>query len=682
MDTSAQTESILDLMKSIKKEQIVLPEFQRDFVWELGKTYDLFDSLVKNIFIGSIIYGVPSFEITTREIDTRPRTGEGSKRKLKITSYKKAEINQKVKTSGFRLLLDGQQRITSIYRALLGHDHVWFIAKPQNDVPENFSAATLEEILSEFSGKESREECLSIKLSDVFDMMEHDYLEDEIKTKFFDILQYPQLVQSEEKKPIFRQYLSIAKKLQDLFKSQKLVSYYLLDTTLEKFALFFERSNSRGIQLNFIDILAAKLYEGFNLREHIQDFKEQYPHYEINKEIIVRAISFLVSGGKDIERSYILQHLSAEDFSKYWKAVCEWYRKTLDFLYENHFILSQSWIPYENMLIPLMMFLKEIGGVFSQMTEKQLKFIRFWYWSSIFAQRYTGSSNEIIIQDALILISISHGEKITDRNYFYKLKCQIGTADELHSFTKKGSVLYRGVLNLINYRAGGLLDWMSTTKLSFNQDKIEDHHIFPRKYISSAYQNNEEALALTDSVVNRTLIPKLTNIKIGAQTPSSYLKELLKKNSNLKQSLENHLIPSELLDGTYDQDYLFFVEERAERIFQIIQEYVITMSDEIRSEFYHEPRIFQELDKIHVWGAYYNKKLDADFYPELQQVLYQGKMYSPSGAANIAKKDLTGQETSTNGWEFWKFLDEHGQEKYILELRKSVKELNAEQPAA
>ena len=83
MDTSAKTESILDIIKGIEKETIVLPEFQRDFVWELGKTYDLFDSLVKNIFIGSIIYGVPSFEISIRELDNRPRSGKGSKGKLK-----------------------------------------------------------------------------------------------------------------------------------------------------------------------------------------------------------------------------------------------------------------------------------------------------------------------------------------------------------------------------------------------------------------------------------------------------------------------------------------------------------------------------------------------------------------------------------------------------------------------
>ena len=43
-------------------------------------------------------------------------------------------------------------------------------------------------------------------------------------------------------------YLQGCQKLSDLFKREKLISYYLLDMSLDKFCLFFERSNSRGIQ--------------------------------------------------------------------------------------------------------------------------------------------------------------------------------------------------------------------------------------------------------------------------------------------------------------------------------------------------------------------------------------------------------------------------------------------------
>ena len=84
MDTGQKTESIFQLVEDIIKDRVALPEFQRDFVWEIEKSFDLFDSFVRGIFIGSLIYGVPSFEITVRELDSRPRSGKGSRTRPKL----------------------------------------------------------------------------------------------------------------------------------------------------------------------------------------------------------------------------------------------------------------------------------------------------------------------------------------------------------------------------------------------------------------------------------------------------------------------------------------------------------------------------------------------------------------------------------------------------------------------
>jgi len=89
MDTGQKTESIAQLVDDIVKDRVALPEFQRDFVWDIDKTFDLFDSFVRDIFVGSLIYGVPSFEITVRELDRRPRSGKGSRARLKLSSYNK-----------------------------------------------------------------------------------------------------------------------------------------------------------------------------------------------------------------------------------------------------------------------------------------------------------------------------------------------------------------------------------------------------------------------------------------------------------------------------------------------------------------------------------------------------------------------------------------------------------------
>lgn len=151
-----QTQSLKQLILDIDDKKIYLPEFQRDFVWEISKTYDLFDSLVKDIFIGAIIYGIPSFDIAIREIDNRKKITKGKKRPtLAVTTITKRQIEDINKIGGnFRLVLDGQQRTTSLYRALKGTDEVWFVAKNEDEVQSTtFENAKLEDLLEEIAGE-------------------------------------------------------------------------------------------------------------------------------------------------------------------------------------------------------------------------------------------------------------------------------------------------------------------------------------------------------------------------------------------------------------------------------------------------------------------------------------------------------------------------------------------------
>lgn len=321
VDTGQKTESLAQLVRDIDNGAVVLPEFQRDFVWEIEKTLDLFDSFVRDIFVGALIYGLPSFEITVRELDTRPRSGRGSRRKLALTSFTRPEIEKRVKTHGFRLLLDGQQRATSIYRALKGIDELYFVVTVDQDLPPGIQSLptakrTLENVLSEFRAQPVPAK-INIKMSDVFRVLngemprERDQIELFLQSSSLPHLNRENVSDSAE----FSTYLTHVKNLENLFRQEKLVAYYLLDTDEEKFALFFERSNSKGIQLNFIDILAAKLYGGFNLREKIDTFNEENPELELNREVIVRAISYEVSKGKETGRSYILASLTHAHFN-------------------------------------------------------------------------------------------------------------------------------------------------------------------------------------------------------------------------------------------------------------------------------------------------------------------------------------------------------------------------------
>lgn len=581
-DNQSQTESLLDLVRGIDAKTILLPEFQRDFRWELEQTYDLFDSLIRDIFIGTVIYGKPAFAMTLREIDRRPRKGAGSRAALAMHALSAKDIGQQAQTKNLRIVLDGQQRVTSIYRALTGIDGVHVLLRKDID-NDRLGQLELEEMIAEVVGDE-RADTISVKLVTAYELETQAHEDEDLDERFGKTLHGRQLTGDPVAyKAAARIYRRAAKRLVDLFKQQKMVAYYLLDMRLDKFCLFFERSNSRGIQLNFTDILAAKLYHGFNLRKKIDEFESQHPTKRLNREIIIRAIAYICGEARGgtiaIEKAYILKELEASDFTQHWDDTCRLYVQALNYLIDQHYIVSQSWMPSENMVVPLIIFQRALGGTFDRMTEEQRKFLEFWYWASIFANRYSSASNEVIITDSATLTQVAQGKQITARTFFTRLRPLITEPADLFSYAKRTSIIYRGVLNLLGYAAQGLKDWKSTQRLTVDM-QLEDHHIYPRAYITSRPpldSNQDEAEQLVDSVVNRTLIPKLLNIKIGKKAPSAYLSELKQSaNAQLDACLITHSIPANLSsESAWDGYFRLFLDERAREMFALIERYAI-----------------------------------------------------------------------------------------------------------
>ncbi len=165
-------------------------------------------------------------------------------------------------------------------------------------------------------------------------------------------------------------------------------------------------------------------------------------------------------------------------------------------------------------------------------------------------------------------------------------------------------------------------------------------------------------------------MPKKLNIKIGANKPSEYLQDIRDKNAEFQATLVNHLIPKEVLSGELDSEYLFFLEMRIEEIFQIIEKHVVKPFQEIKERFYEETKV-DESSNIAVFGFYKNRKADATFNPVTKKVFYKGKLYdSPSAAAKAVKIEFGASDDATeNGWIFWKFNNDNGEEKKISEFR-------------
>jgi len=232
-----------------------------------------------------------------------------------------------------------------------------------------------------------------------------------------------------------------------------------------------------------------------------------------------------------------------------------------------------------------MIFLRHIKS-FDSMNEDQKKFLEYWYWASTFSSRYSTSSNEVIITDCKVLTQIAKGEKIENYSYFTKLRSLITESEDLFSYGKKSSAIYKGVHNLINYLARGTVNWTNTSTAT---GKVEDHHIYPRAYIAGRPDldiDNDEAEQLMDSVVNRTLIAEGLNVKIGKKPPHIYLSEIKEINSQLEECLEKHYIPKNMIsDIGWSRSFKKFLDERSKSIFALINKYAVQPRDEMYRKF-------------------------------------------------------------------------------------------------
>lgn len=100
--------SIINLLNQIKNEEIVLPAIQRDFVWPEDKVLRLLDSIMRGYPIGIVLLWETYLDLQYRKFDEGFHAGQ-------IHDFKENKRRKKLK-----LVLDGQQRLQSLYIALYG----------------------------------------------------------------------------------------------------------------------------------------------------------------------------------------------------------------------------------------------------------------------------------------------------------------------------------------------------------------------------------------------------------------------------------------------------------------------------------------------------------------------------------------------------------------------------------
>jgi hypothetical protein len=486
--------------------------------------------------------------------------------------------------------LDGQQRRTSIYRALKGVDKIYFIFKKPDELPAPGKDINgIDDVIQGITNENDNGE-LCIPIHDLYSCLKENWREKRIREEILDsamkLCTNLDLNNSEIIERYFDLLLTVKKLFTMLITDKTLLAVFMLDMDLEKFCMFFERSNSKGISLNFIDIITAKIYIGFNLKKNIDVFRNKYTA-ELDDGIIecfVRYICYIKSG--KVDKKTILSEVDYHDFVDNWDEISLLYQRTYNFLMSERLLVGFNWLPYDTMLIPMMHFLKNLPSKdYSQRTEKQDKLLKFWFWGSLLNGRYgggmAGSTNDIVVEDCNNLGELAIRSTIS-KEFFNKFKFNF-KYDDIIEIDSRGAK-FNCLMSIIHYK-NELKDWVNNGNIDFTE-KFDVHHIFPDDYIENKFGRDSIEYDCVDSILNKAIIGKITNIKFKNKAPSEYLSEITNKNTQLIQSMGTQLIPNpqDLIDGNYDNSFLKFLKDRYACLYSILEMQILDLRDDLVSQ--------------------------------------------------------------------------------------------------
>ena len=561
---------LTDLMKAVDTGAAQLPDFQRGWVWDDGRIRSLILSVIHNFPVGAAMF----LEYGNESIHFKHKPIEGSR----------AESN--VEPS--ELILDGQQRLTSLYNALYSKHPVRTRTDKGKEI-ERYYYLDINKALD--PNADDEDVVVSIPAtrkvtSDFGRKIEKDLTtrENEFALKMFPlniILDSNEEQRWQNEYYAYHQYnQSVIQQFTDLFSriitpTQKYaIPVILLDKETPKEAVcqVFENVNTGGVSLTVFELVTAIFaMDDFPLRKDWDERKEKYFSSDLLN--IVTATDFLTaltllasfkSGGTVSCKKKDVLDLSLVSYQQYADALCQGFVIAEKLLNEERIFSSRD-LPYSTQLIPLAAIctvLMDNNRIYTTTVKNKVK---QWYWCGVFGELYGAANDTRYANDIVQVVKWVDG----DDNPPKTITDSFFNPTRLLSLQSRQSAAYKGIMALI--LKNHARDFISGTEMDFStytNEKIDIHHIFPKDYCIR--QNYDKAK--WNSILNKTPISASSNREIGGVAPSVYLEKLERKGSvsakDLDSFIETHLIDARLLRSNSFEE---FIIDRAKKLLDAIE---------------------------------------------------------------------------------------------------------------
>ncbi len=521
-----------DLISEIQKGQIKIPKFQRNFVWNIEKTAKLLDSILKGYPIGTFIL----WETNERLNDIK-----------NIGNLELPPVPDGIKV---QYVLDGQQRITSLYAAFLGAS----IQKEGEKKVTNYDLifVDLEECIDNNDEQiivSEKPKGLFITLNEVLNFNDNLL---EIKDRYSDkqfkkIHQYSQTFLTYD-------FSTVVLRKEDI------------DSAIE----VFTRINTGGETLTLFEIMSAKTYDeeqNFDMEDRFKKLLEELEsinkYNTISSSVILNVLGLILSENKECKRKVVLK-LDKQRIIDIWEDVISALKDSIDYFRSVYRIPVSTLLPYDALLVPFSYFFyyqKE------NPKREQIKYLEEFFWRVSLSYRYSSSTESKLAQDIKRIDKIIKEE----RPKYDEMKVVLNSPEDLiNTNFSAGSSYCKAVLCLLAYYEPK--DFQNNGKVILDNSWLKAansknyHHFFPKSYLRKKGIENE------NSIVNITLVSdSLNKRKIKAKAPSIYIQDFMDENHNLTKSIKSHLIDNIDDFGIHSDDYSVFLEKRSAAIYEALK---------------------------------------------------------------------------------------------------------------
>ena len=552
-----EKEALSGLLREAGEGSSQLPDFQRGWVWDDERVKSLLASISLGYPIGAVMMLRAGGE--TVRFRQRPIEGAGE-------TSREAE----------RLILDGQQRLTSLFQSLaLGRPVLtrdqrgreierWYYVDmemaldPDADREEAIVSLPADrqikrfgrDVIEDYSTPEREYEAMLFPLSKVFDpdgWMEGfqefwDY--DRAKTRRW----------NEFNRAVVKRFEQYQVPVIELGK----------DTPKEAVCQVFEKVNTGGVSLTVFELLTATFAaDEFQLRPDWEERQRRIHSQSILANVsstdFLQAVTLLatqerrgeaVRNGADEQRAPAvgckrsdMLRLELSDYLRWADPLMDGFERAARFLHSQH-LYDARFLPYGSQLIPLAAVLTLLGREWEPHDARE-KLAR-WYWCGVFGELYGGSIESRFARD---LPEVARWVRRGGPEPGTVYDAEFAVA-RLITLRTRNSAAYKGIYALLLRE--GARDWMTGEESSvqtYFDERIDIHHVFPQQWC----REHGIEPARCDSIVNKTPLTASTNRSIGGRAPGEYLTRIRVPDGDLDGYLRTHLVePAHLRADAFD----------------------------------------------------------------------------------------------------------------------------------